>query len=45
VVDSKILDKKIVMTRPIYPYPKKVRYDGITCGDPIEENLASQITP
>ena len=36
VVVSKIIDKKIVMTRPIYPYPKKVRYDGT--GNPKQES-------
>jgi hypothetical protein len=28
VVVSKIKNKQIVMTRPVYPFPKKVRYDG-----------------
>jgi feruloyl esterase len=28
VVVSKVLNGRIVMTRPVYPYPKKVRYNG-----------------
>ena len=36
VVVSKIIDKKIVMTRPIYPYPKKVKYNRT--GNPNQES-------
>ena len=28
VVVSKIINNQIVMTRPVYPYPKKAKYDG-----------------
>lgn len=32
VIVSKIENKKVVMTRPVYPYPRAARYDGK--GDP-----------
>jgi feruloyl esterase len=32
IVVSKVRDNKVVMTRPVYPFPKKVTYDGK--GDP-----------
>jgi hypothetical protein len=36
VVVSKIIDNQIVMTRPVYPFPKKTKYDGT--GDPGKES-------
>jgi feruloyl esterase len=36
VIVSKIINKQIVMTRPVYPFPKKVRYDGK--GNPDQES-------
>jgi feruloyl esterase len=36
VLVSKIIDKQIVMTRPVYPFPKKAKYDGT--GNPDQES-------
>jgi len=36
VIVSKITGQKIVMTRPVYPFPKKVKYDGT--GNPDQES-------
>jgi feruloyl esterase len=33
---SKVKNKQIVMTRPVYPYPEKVKYNGT--GDPNQED-------
>ena len=36
VIMSKVRDGEIIMTRPVFPYPRKAVYDGK--GDPNEES-------
>ena len=42
VVLSKIVGKKVYMTRPVFPYPQKAVYDGK--GDPNKESSYNKST-